>query len=82
MRVEQFQGVANQFRIITDDAIILQSYSSIIVKRCRKTGAVTLGKNWNHSATTGKYRNLFLNETKKETEKKIKEGVYTIDENL
>ena len=35
-------------------------------------------KYWDYSVTTGKYRNIFLNETKKETEKKIKDGVYTL----
>jgi len=33
---------------------------------------------WDYSVTTGKYRNIFLGETKKETEKKIKEGVYIL----
>jgi len=28
--------------------------------------------------STGKYRNIFLNETKKETEKKIKDGTYVL----
>ena len=33
---------------------------------------------WDYSVTTGKYRNMFLGETKKETEKKIKDGVYKL----
>ena len=33
---------------------------------------------WDYSKTTGKYRNIFLNETKKDTEKKIKSGEYIL----
>lgn len=33
---------------------------------------------WDYSRTTGKYRNIFLNETKRETEKKIKSGAYIL----
>jgi len=33
---------------------------------------------WDYSKTTGKYRNQFLGEDKKETEKKIKAGVYKL----
>lgn len=35
-------------------------------------------KYWNYSKTTGVYRNIFLGETKKETENKIKSGEYKI----
>jgi hypothetical protein len=35
-------------------------------------------KYWDYSVTTGKYRNIFLNETKKETEKKIANGTYEL----
>jgi hypothetical protein len=34
--------------------------------------------NWEYSVTTGKYRNQFLMETKKETEAKIKSGEYAL----
>ena len=33
---------------------------------------------WDYSATMGKYRNRFLGENKKETQKKINSGVYTL----
>ena len=81
MRVEQFH-VKNQF-IINDNEgnDYFQSYNSIIVKRDINNN-ISLGKNWDYSKTTGKYRNLYLNETKKETEAKIKSGEYTIDNNL
>ena len=35
-------------------------------------------KFWDYSVTTSKYRNLFLNETKKETQKKIDSGEYKL----
>ena len=33
---------------------------------------------WDYSVTTGKYRNQFLNETKKETQAKIASGEYIL----
>ena len=33
---------------------------------------------WDYSATTGKYRNIFLGESKQETEKKIKSKEYKL----
>ena len=35
-------------------------------------------KYWNYSVTTSKYRNIFLEETKKDTEKKIESGEYVL----
>ena len=35
-------------------------------------------KYWNYSNTTGKYRNIFLNENITETRKKIKSGEYKL----
>ena len=58
----------------------LQSYNSIIVKI--HNGQVTLGKDWNYSPTTSKYRNQFLGETTKETQAKLDSGEYLYDENL
>ena len=61
---------ANQLIIYTDKGQLFQSYDSIIVKI--ENGIVTLDeKYWDYSQTTGKYRNKFLNETKKETQAKI-----------
>lgn len=81
MLTSQFH-VKNQF-ILNDNEgnEYLQSYNSIIVKR-DINNHITLGNNWDYSVTTGKYRNLYLGETKKETEAKIKSGEYTIDNNL
>ena len=72
------QAVANQFEIYADDgAVYFQSYQSIIAKK--QAGVITLDANkWDYSTTTGKYRNQFLGETKAETERKIKAGIYQL----
>ena len=69
--------VANQF-IITDGATdYFQSYESMIVKRT--DNQVYLDEHyWNYSVTTSKYRNMFLNENTKETQKKIEDGTYIL----
>ena len=41
-------------------------------------GLVFQSYNTDYSVTTGKYRNQFLGETKKETEAKIKSGEYIL----
>ena len=70
---------ANQFIIYTDDGRYFQSYSSKIVFIERNTGKVFLDERfWDYSVTTGKYRNMFLGETKKETAAKINRGEYTL----
>ena len=58
-----------------------QSYDSVIavITRWDDRTDVELDENtWDYSVTTGKYRNQFLNEDKKETERKIKEGIYRL----
>ena len=61
-----------------------QSYDTIIAKRDKFRVGVDKrqvwldAEKWDYSVTTGKYRNMFLGETKKETEKKIKEGIYIL----
>ena len=68
--------VANQF-IIDDEYLYFQSYDTIIAKKGH--GKVYIDENkWDYSVTTGKYRNQFLGETKKETQKKIDSGVYIL----
>ena len=55
-----------------------QSYKSIIVYKTFD-GEIYLDEYyWDYSRTTGKYRNIFLGETKRETEKKIKSGEYKL----
>lgn len=78
MKITQFH-VKNQF-IVSDDngATFFQSYSTIIAKK--HNGKVTLDENsWDCSVTTSKYRNLFLGEDKKATERKIKDGTYKLE---
>lgn len=73
--------VANQFILEDGSKQILQSYNTVIaVKDITIKGVqITLDINsWDYSVTTGKYRNLFLGETKAETEKKIKNGIYKL----
>ena len=54
-----------------------QSYDSIIAFQCQ--GRTWLDHNmWDYSTTTGKYRNQFLGETKKETQTKIDSGEYIL----
>lgn len=76
--------VANQF-IITDNfgVTYFQSYRSIIAKiehlREGLGTRITLDEvYWDYSKTTGKYRNMFLGETKKETQAKINSGEYQL----
>lgn len=67
----------NQCMIFTDDVVLFQSYNSIICKI--ENGKTFLDeKFWDYSKTTGKYRNIFLGETKQETIKKINSGAYQL----
>lgn len=70
--------IPNQFIITTDNGQYFQSYDSIIVFRDKENN-ITLDENyWDYSVTTGKYRNIFLNESKPETQAKIKSGEYAL----
>ena len=78
--------VANQFIITStehnphgDDIqiTVFQSYETVIVQR--RGSQVYLDRHkWDYSKTTGKYRNQFLGESKRETEAKIKSGEYIL----
>ena len=69
--------IANQFIITSDTATYFQSYESMIVKI--ENGQIFLDSHfWDYSKTTAKHRNQFLNETTKETEQKIKNGIYIL----
>lgn len=60
---------------------VFQSYESIIAERIIWDDRIdiTLDLNyWDYSQTTGKYRNLFLNEDKDTTKKKIASGEYKL----
>jgi len=68
----------NQFIIQTDEGLYFQSYRTVIAVK-GIDGKTYLDKNsWDYSKTTGKYRNIFLRESKAETEKKIKDGTYKL----
>lgn len=78
--MESYQGnkVPNQFKIYTDKGRYFQSYQSVITFINNK-GQVYLDKqDWDYSATTGKYRNMFLGEGIEETRKKIESGEYKL----
>lgn len=75
MKIKQFH-VKNQFILSGYGFEALQSYQSIIVLHTK--GETYIGKDWDYSNTTGKYRNRFLGESKNETLKKIKSGKYKL----
>lgn len=86
MKVRKMQSnrgndVPNQFVIETDNGRMFQSYSSNIAF-IDKNGQVTLGRNWDYSKTTGKYRNMFLGESKKETQEKLDSGKHLYNPDL
>ena len=70
--------IPNQLEIICDNGTkYFQSYNSIIVKKTNNNTYLD-SYYYNYSRTTSKYRNIFLNETTKEIEKKIKNDVYKL----
>jgi hypothetical protein len=73
--------VANQFIIFDSEFTLFQSYDSVIIKTTFEDGKRVVyldEKYYNYSKTTSKYRNLFLGETTKEIEAKIKNGTYIL----
>ena len=76
--------VANHFSVVDTDGVkYLQSYQSTVVK-LDTDGAVTLGADWDYSATTLKYVKYWLgiSDTVKQMRKRIADGQYTLDTNL
>lgn len=73
--------IVNQFIIRDKNVIIFQSYNSVICKEVNENGTKKVyldEKYWDYSKITGKYRNIFLGETKTETQKKIDNGTYIL----
>ena len=71
--------VANQFIIEHDGYTYFQSYQTIIARK--GGGETVLDKDyWDYSVTTGKYRNQFLGEGINETRRKIREGIYRVED--
>ena len=78
--------IANQF-ILTVDGFsdkagkYFQSYESIIAYKPALGLSVKIqldANYWDYSTTTGKYRNIFLGETKAKTQAKIDSGEYIL----
>lgn len=79
MRSSKGNKIANQFIIDDGNKRYFQSYKSIIALKDFKKGVVYLDSYyWDYSTTTGKYRNIFLNENINQTRQKIKNGVYKL----
>lgn len=80
IKCTRYRGASKQFLIKTDRGTVLQSYDVVIAAKI--DGRVYLDiDNWQSwSTTTGKYRNLFLREKKRETLKKIERGEYHLCE--
>ena len=79
MQSSRGREVPNQFIIETDEGTYFQSYDSIIIFNPKDEDKIYLDERyWDYSTTTGKYRNLFLGENKKETEGRIKSGYYIL----
>ncbi len=78
----QGNTIANQFEITTKKGRYFQSYKSMIVFIPSNGAKIQLGEDWNYSQTTSKYRNIFLGESSKETEAKLKSGEYKLNVKL
>ncbi|QDP54628.1 MAG: hypothetical protein Unbinned3459contig1002_20 [Prokaryotic dsDNA virus sp.] len=75
------QPVKNQFIISDGDALIFQSYNTVIAKRegYGENERIYLDRDsWDYSTTTGKYRNQFLGEGIEATRSKIASGEYIL----
>lgn len=74
-----FVGNPMPYQVIVNDNNVtwFTSYGRNIVK-ISPDGVFLDEKYWNFSKTTGKYRNEFLGEAKKVTDKKTKSGEYTL----
>lgn len=76
------RNVPNQFEIVTDNGVYMQSYESVNVRLWN--GAVTLSRHWCYSPTTLKYVKQFLNEhgiyveTKGDIQRKIEDGIFRL----
>ena len=79
MKSARGNPVPNQFIITTHKGVYFQSYETVIVYiPFSRSEKIQLDPMWDYSATTAKYRNMFLGSTKKEIEKKIDCGEYIL----
>lgn len=72
--------IPNQFIIRTEDGQYFQSYKTLIAFIPNDPGKKTIldADAWDYSVTTGRYRNIFLGEYKRDTERKIKNKTYKL----
>jgi len=81
-RLKGFKSIENlapnQTIVYFENGSLFQSYNSIIAVRLRTKAKETtyIGKDWEYSNTTGKYRNQYLGEDKKTTQSKIDSKEY------
>jgi len=65
--------VPNQFIIRTNNGRMFRSYDSNIAFIPNDESIIYLGKDWDYSRTTSKYRNQFLNMNTEEVKQGIKD---------
>lgn len=68
----------NHVEISVNGDTFLGSFDSIVAVRHGDDTVELDEKYWNYSSTTGRHRNAFLCESKSDTDKKIKSGVYKL----
>ncbi len=56
------RAVANQYIITDGERVAFQSYASMIAEIDYSGAVITIGSDWDYSATTTKYRNAFFDE--------------------
>jgi hypothetical protein len=56
------QYAPNQILIETDEAIYLQSYSTVVARYNKDSKSINLGYDWDYSRTTMKYVKRFIKE--------------------
>lgn len=71
--------VRNQFILHTDKGSVFQSYDSIIAAKIDGKIYLDVHK-WDYSATTRKYRNIYLDCNTSEVRNRIKSGRYELDD--
>lgn len=70
----------HQYIITTEHGQYLQSYDRIVAFAPMIEGARVMldREGWNKTKATSKYRNAFLREDRKTTERKIRQGIYAM----
>lgn len=82
MQTSSGGSASNQFKIFYENAVVFQSYSSLIAIKFNDKvsekfkGKVVICSDYKYSNTTSKYRCAFLGEKIKDTDKKIENETY------